>query len=100
MPNFPAGKTNLFTYATGSPDDDLNHNLLTVTDPLGRTYLANTYGPTASPANIVYDRVVRTVFGDPGDIIDLVYVPQAPTAGNEFATIKTIVNDRAGNVTE
>ncbi|NKB25789.1 MAG: hypothetical protein GKR87_15735 [Kiritimatiellae bacterium] len=30
--DFPNGKTTTYTYTTGSSDDRLNHNLLTITD--------------------------------------------------------------------
>ncbi len=46
----------------------------------------------------MFDRVVHQVWG--GDIVDLEYVPVQPGPGNGNATIKTIVNDRVGNVTE
>ena len=41
---------------------------------------------------------MRQTWGDVGDASDLVYVPQAPSAANNYASIKTIVNDRVGNV--
>lgn len=106
--DFPDGKTTSYTYTTGFNDERLNHNLLTVTDgrrndPNDPTfgegpYLINVYSETANPDAIEFDRVVRQMWG--GDIIDLHYEPliAAPVNGN--AVMKTIMNDRNGNVKE
>ncbi len=94
--DFPFGKTTIYTYSTGLTEP-LNHNLLTITDPKVQTYLTNVYEETGG---FSFDRVVRQVWGDPGDIIDFVYVPVAPTENNIFAVSKVIVNDRVGNVKE
>ena len=69
--NFPDGKTTTYTYTTGFADEELNHNLLTITDPRLQTYLQNTYATTSDPSELDYDRIVRQVWGDPTDIIDL-----------------------------
>lgn len=98
--DYPAGKTTVYTYSKNFGDERLNHNILTITDPKGQTYLINEYAPTQNENDLEFDRIVRQTWGDPGDIIDLVYVPQAPEAGNNFATIKVILNDRVGNVKE
>lgn len=107
--DFPAGKSTVFTYTTGFADDRLNHDLLTITDGKGQTYLVNTYAHTVDPNdprfttdpnNINFDRIVRQVWGDPGDIIDVVYVSQTPSPANNNAVIKVITNDRVGNVKE
>ncbi len=98
--DFPAGKTTRYTYTTGFADENLNHNLLTVTDPKGQTYLRNVYSETTDPTALDYDRVRRQIWGDPGDVLDFVYVSQTPSAENNWATSKAIVNDRVGNVEE
>jgi RHS repeat-associated protein len=98
--DFPAGKTTTYTYSKGSVEEALNHNLLTITDPKGQTVLTNIYASTEDPEDPNFDRVVRQIWGDPCDIIDLTYVPQTPSEQNNFAVIKTIVNDRVGNVKE
>ncbi|UCC29379.1 MAG: hypothetical protein JSU86_14400 [Phycisphaerales bacterium] len=98
--DFPEGKTTVYTYSTGFADDRLNHNLLTITDPKGQTYLTNEYADTQNPGDINFDHVVRQIWGASGDVIDFVYVPQTPTSENGFAITKTIVNDRNGNVRE
>jgi RHS repeat-associated protein len=88
--DFPAGKTWVYTYGP------LDGNLLTVTDPKGQTYLRNTYGTSGLDA----DRVTRQVWGNPEDVIHFAYVPQIPSLTNRNAVIKTIVNDRVGNIRE
>ena len=108
--DFPDGKTTSYTYSEGFADERLNHNLLTITDgrrndPRDPTfgdgpYLVNEYATTTDPLDVDFDRVVRQVSGDPGDISDFVYVPQEPTPENGQAVMKTIVNDRVGNVRE
>jgi len=97
---FPSGKTTVYTYATGFADEDLNHNLLTITDPLGQTFLVNVYAPTTNPGDFDFDRLARQTLGDPGDVFDHVYVPVTPAPGNNDAVIRLIVNDPVGNVSE
>ncbi|KPL20887.1 MAG: hypothetical protein AMJ75_11005, partial [Phycisphaerae bacterium SM1_79] len=41
--DFPYGKTTVYTYTKGFPDERRNHNLLSITDPNGNTYLRNLY---------------------------------------------------------
>ncbi len=98
--DFPAGKTTVYTYSTGSPDSNLNGNLLTVTDPKGQVFLTLEYATTLNPLDPNYDAVDRAIFGDPTDIIDFVYAELIPDPGNNFSTFKATVNDRVGNVSE
>ncbi len=98
--DFPSGKTTTYTYATGFGDETLNHNLLTITDPKGQTYLTNIYSTETDPLALNFDRVVRQILGDPNDFIDFVYIPVVPDPNNLFSINQTIVNDRVGNVTE
>lgn len=107
--DFPSGKTTVYTYTTGFADERLNHDLLTITDAKGQLYLRNTYAHTidaadprhtTDPNDFNFDRIVRQAWGNPDDIIDLVYLPQEPSPANNNATIRTILNDRVGNVTE
>lgn len=107
--DFPSGKTTVYTYTTGFADETLNHDLLTITDPKGQTYLTNIYAHTINladprhtqdPANINFDRIVRQIWGNPGDTIDVFYLPIVPDPSNNFAVIETIINDRVGNVKE
>jgi len=96
--DFPQGKTTVYTYTRGFNQAELNHNLLTITDPLGNTFLTNVYTPTSFPADARFDRLNSqiTLSGTAA----FVYVPQTPGASNNFAVTKTIVNDRAGKVHE
>ncbi|MFC1573029.1 RHS repeat-associated core domain-containing protein, partial [Candidatus Eisenbacteria bacterium] len=96
---FPEGKTTVYTYTKGFDDERLNHNLLTITDPKGQTYLTNIYADTEDPEDPDFDRVIAQVWGDPGDSIQFTYLPQEPTPENNYAVVRTIVNDRVGNVT-
>lgn len=98
--DFPQGKTTVYTYSKGFTDERLNHNLLTITDPKGQTYLTNIYATTENTDDFSFDRVVRQIWGDPSDIFDLAYVPLTPSEENGFADVKAIVNDHVGNVTE
>jgi RHS repeat-associated protein len=98
--DFPAGKTTTYTYSKGHADERLNHNLLTVTDPKGQTYLLNEYAATTDENDLDFGRVLGQTWGDPGDRIDLTYIGIAPTGSNNFAVIKTILNDREGHVKE
>ena len=97
---YPTGKTTVYTYSTSFIDNRLNHNLLTITDSKGQTYLLNEYDPTTDPNDLNFDRILRQTWGNTGDIIDLVYLEQTPTFANGFAITKVILNDRVGNVKE
>ena len=107
--DFPDGKTTAYTYTTGFFDDALNHDLLTITAPLGQTYLQNVYAHTidatdprytVDPLDPYYGRLVRQLWGEPDDTIDLAYADLVPGPENNFATFKAIINDRVGNVEE
>jgi RHS repeat-associated protein len=97
--DFPAGKTTVYTYSTGFDDEALNHNLLTITDPKGQTWLVNEYD-TSDPNSLSYDHIVRQTWGDSGDVIDVVYDEVSAFVGNGQAVRKAIINDRVGNVKE
>ncbi len=101
MNDFPDGKTTVYTYSTGYADDRLNHNLTSITDPKGQTYVQiEYYEPTMAKIDYTFDRVRRQHWGNMGDIVDLVYVPSVPSVANHQSVMKTLVNDRVGNVTE
>ena len=96
--DFPQGKTTTYAYSSGYSVDrkDLNHNLLTVTDARGQTYLENEYS--------IEDRVVSQRFGDEGTF-HLGYqkvagVSQCDEAHVDDVIYKTNVLDRAGNTTD
>jgi YD repeat-containing protein len=65
--DFPQGKTTTYTYARSQPYPELDHNLLTAVDPLGRTWLRNDYGTT--PTALDFDRVVGQTRGNPDETI-------------------------------
>jgi RHS repeat-associated protein len=109
--DFLDGKTTTYTYSKGFGHDRLNHNLLSITD--GRRndpsdpsdpsfeegpYLVNVYSATTDPNNLNYDRVIRQIWG--GNNVDIYYERQVPSAENNYATLKVILNDRVGNVSE
>jgi RHS repeat-associated protein len=108
--DFPNGKLTTYTYSKGFADARLNHNLLTITDgrrndPADPTfgqgpYLRNEYASTQNPNDPSFDRIIRQTWGDSTDNIDLVYAPQEPSPKNRYAAMKTILNDRNGNVKE
>ena len=98
--DFPNGKTWTYTYTTGFADERLNHNLLTITDARGQIILNNEYASTEDPDDITFDRLVRQVLGDPGDITDFTYARITPVPENHGANILVTVNDRVGNVDE
>src|SRR5690606_21013807 len=67
-------------------------------DARGHTWLRNYYGELDGLAETLeFDRVVRQVRGDGLAASDIVYEPVARSAGG-LATLKAIVNDRAGHV--
>lgn len=98
--DFPQGKTTFYTYSTGLPVEALNHNLLTITDPQGQTWLQNTYATNQNPADFNFDRVTSQAWGNPDDLLMLTYTPPIPGPGNQNAIVKAILNDRVGNVSE
>ncbi|GIW39486.1 MAG: hypothetical protein KatS3mg076_0063 [Candidatus Binatia bacterium] len=97
--DFPDGKTWTYTYAV--PPEGTRRGgppkLLTITDPKGQTYLRNVYEEIGEG---LLGRVVRQIWGNPDDVIDIAYVRQEPSESNGHAVIKAIVNDRVGNVRE
>jgi len=95
---FEDGKTWTYTYSenTGNPERD--HNLRTITDGRGQTYLTITYSSASDPASPIFDRVVSVQYGSGS--YHYVYVGQTPSPANNFATTKTIAKDRVGNVEE
>lgn len=98
--DFPGGKTNRYTYSQGFADSRLNHNLLTITDAKGQTWLQNIYATTTDPANPDFDHVTSVICGNSNERSMFSYIPQTPAASNNFAVVKTIMNDRVGNVRE
>ncbi|HNO80205.1 MAG TPA: RHS repeat-associated core domain-containing protein, partial [Phycisphaerae bacterium] len=98
--DFPLGKTTIYTYSEGFADPRLNHNLLTITDPKGQTFLVNTYAATLNPNDLEYDRLVSQQLGNPNELLTFSYDKQTPSVSNNFATSVCYANDRVGNVEE
>jgi RHS repeat-associated protein len=98
--DYPSGKTTVYTYSKGLPVPALNHNLLSITDSKGQTWLQNTYAATQDPADFNFDRVVSQAWGYSTDQLMICYVPLSPGADNQYAFVKAIVNDRVGNGSE
>ncbi len=70
--DFPAGKTTLYTYSSGSGDSRLNHNLLAVIDPLfnvnndhglSKPWVTLSYSISTSDDNVDFDQVVSERWG-------------------------------------
>jgi len=98
--DFPQGKTVTYKYSTGNADENLNHNLTEIVDAKGQTFIVNSYASTTNPANTNYDHIESQRWGSAGQTSHVTYAAQTPSAGNGFATVKAIVNDRVGNVSE
>jgi len=98
--DFPAGKTTVYTYSKGTADERLDHNLLTVTDPRGTTWLRNGYAATKDPTELAFDRLQRQAVGEAGDVIHVRYFPVSPADGGDGAVLLALLNDRVGNVSE
>ncbi len=98
--DFPGGRTSGYTYSGGFADDRLNHNLLTVIDPLGNTVLRNEYADTTDEADLGFDRLVAQYPGGSPAVIHYAYALVTPGPENGNATKLAITNDRMGNVSE
>lgn len=98
--DFPQGKTTVYSYTKGFPDERLNHNLLTITDARGQTWLRNSWSEASDDADWHFDRLVAQTWGELGERIMIAYVPQSGCSENNFAATRAIVNDRVGNVKE
>jgi YD repeat-containing protein len=96
--DFPAGKTTRYTYSRGAADERLNHNLTSITDPKGQTWLQVTYHTNTSPAELDFDAVASVQRG--GDRTDLRRGLVTASPGNRYAVVRAIVRDGVGNVCE
>ncbi len=94
--DFPLGRTTVYTYSSGQAIDVLNHNLLTVTDPRGTVRLACSYDddPTSPTADALRSQLVD------GQLHTLELSCEAPSPSNGGASLRCVVNDGRGAVTE
>ncbi len=96
--DFPSGKTRHYAYTRGFADDRLNHNLRYATDGRGFAQFDAAYAETEDPTDFHFD-TVQTVSRDTHRL-DFWREPLTPAPSNDFATVRCIVNDFVGNVTE
>lgn len=96
--DFPSGKTTTFTYTTGFSDDRLNHNLASITDPKGQTWLRVFYHTNTNPNDLDFDTVDYVQRGS--YLTKLRRFAQTPSPSSQYATMKAICNDGVGDVTE
>ncbi|HXG48879.1 MAG TPA: DUF6531 domain-containing protein [Methylomirabilota bacterium] len=96
--DFPAGKTTSYTYTKGAADERLNHNLTSITDPKGQTWLRVTYPASADPATVEFDAVASIQRGIEKKDIWRGAVTASPN--NRYAVVRCVVRNGVGNVCE
>lgn len=96
--DFPSGKTVTYTYTRGFADERLNHNLRFAYDALGQPQVELVYSSTEDPTDFDFDTVQTVLRGT--DQKDIRREPLTPAPSNDFATVRCIINDFVGNVTE
>ena len=101
VPVTPAGeplvaRSRIYTYTTGFADEELNHNLLTVSDAAGRVLVRNQYSPELNPLSLHHDRIIHR------DIAarSLAFHYAGGGGGGGSGGLLTIVRDGLGNVSE
>jgi len=95
--DFPLGKTTTYTYSTGYANDAENHLLLSVINATGQTTHQHVYQHNQTDLEFLRCKSVQRWTNSPTMIS---YLPQTPTPANQFATLRCIMNDPVGNVTE
>lgn len=96
--DFPTGKTTTYAYSRGFADPRENSLLLTITDPKGQTAYKHVY--QHNQTDLEFLRCIGRQVGTTNDRLTYAYLPQSPSPANRYATLKVIVNDRVGNVSE
>jgi RHS repeat-associated protein len=79
--DYPSGKTTTYSYLSGQANPALSHNLQSITNPCGETFLVNIYDNS--------DRVIEQQYGTPTQYYHFSYQPG-----------KTVETDRNGDITE
>jgi len=100
--DFPQGRTTTYTYSHGYAFAELNHNLLSISDASGKTFVRFGYSSADDPTDPSFDRLyqIETDDGSTKSQETYAYVSQVPDPTNGFAVSKTIVKDGSGNVGE
>jgi|GEM_PF-3244127 len=98
--DFPEGKTTRYSYYEGYEGDrleELNHNLATITDPKGQTYVSYQY--YTDPNDYQFDRVVTHRWGGQDQFMSFSYAALNTNAppNAALARVQTTVFDRNGN---
>lgn len=96
--DFPSGKTTTYSYTEGFADPRANHMLLARTDADAQTTHEHVYQTSQTDLDFLRVRAQRV--GNAGQNLMFSYVFETPAASNGLAVLKTIVNDRVGNVKE
>jgi YD repeat-containing protein len=96
--DFPLGKMTTYTYTEGFADDRANHMLRAVASP--DVNITHDHSYQHSQSDLDFLRVTARRVGNAGEVVRYTYVPQTPSSSNGQAVVKTIVNDRVGNVSE
>jgi YD repeat-containing protein len=100
--DFPRGKTTVFSYttaaSTGQTDERALHDLISITDPKGQNALRVDYDTTGNPEKWNFGCVTSLRRGI--EKADIRRGALIPSPSNRFATVRAIVNDWVGNVSE
>ena len=110
--DFPGGKTTTYRYlgADGCAEDLLRHNLESITDAQGTTFLTNTYtsasdplcGPPGGTPGLPIDTVARQAYGGGASPPVLLYSYAPVVTGlspdANVVTTEATVTDRNGNI--
>lgn len=103
--DFPEGKTTRYTYSSGFDETDpqfkyLNHNLLSMTDGKGQTYVVNAY--EENPASYEFDKITTQQYGESNQAFTLQYQELngglAAQTDSTVAINRTTLTDRNGNI--
>jgi YD repeat-containing protein len=97
--DFPSGKTTTYTYTKGfAPSAEArNHLLLSMKDALGQTTAICNYDLVSSSPSYLCCTSMQRWTNMPSVFT---YLSQTAAPSNQFATLRCIVNDPLGNVTE
>ena len=95
--DFPGGNTTTYTYSSGYQNDLENHQLLSVTDPLGQAVSQFLYQHNQTDLEFLHCISIQRGTNTPAMFS---YSPQIPSPSNQFAIVRCIANDPEGDVAE